>query len=119
MPSASLEESDMFALLPIVALCAAADPAPGYTVYIRELTVPERTLRQKVTGSETVQDAVGSLPRPAIATGMDLWIVRRGEDDKARVLLIDWTGISQRGLTMTNYILLDGDRLFLQARPVE
>jgi polysaccharide export outer membrane protein len=48
---------------------------------------------------------------------MDLWIVRREAGGKTWVLPVDWVGIRQRGLTTTNYQILDGDRLFLQARP--
>ncbi len=112
----------MLALIPIVALCAPADAAPSYTVHIRELTAPERTIQQKFTGSECVLDAVASLQRPAEAARMDLWIARSdkgGKGGKVHVLQIDWTAIAQHGVTTTNYQLLDGDRLFLQARPAK
>ncbi len=107
----------MFAMFQIVALCAAADAAPGYTVHLRGLTAPEQTIRQKFTGSETVLDAVAALPRPADANVMDLWIARQGKGGKVQVLRIDWAALSQYGMTATNYQILDGDRLFLQARP--
>ena len=107
----------MFAMFQIVALCAAVDAAPGYTVHLRGLTAPEQTIRQKFTGSETVLDAVAALPRPADANVMDLWIARQGKGGKVQVLRIDWAALSQYGMTATNYQILDGDRLFLQARP--
>jgi polysaccharide export outer membrane protein len=110
----------MFALLQVVVLCAAADAAPGYTVHVRELTVPERVVRVPLTGSETVLDAVAALKRPPNNLArMDLWVARSGEGGKVQVLRIDWTEITMRGVTATNYQLLTGDRLFLQARPAK
>ena len=110
----------MFALFQIVALCAAADGAPGYTVHVRELTAPERAIRVRLIGSDTVLDAVTGLKRqPGDLGRMDLWIVRRSEDGKSRVLRVNWAAITQQGATATNYQMLDGDRLFLQARPAK
>ena len=109
----------MFALVQIIALCAAADAAPGYTVHVRGLTAPEQTTRQKFTGSETVLDAVAALPRPADAADKDLWIARQNKAGVVQILRIDWAAITQNGETATNYQLLDGDRLFLQARPAK
>ena len=103
----------MFVLIQILALCAPADAAPGYTVHIRELTAPERTIQQKFTGQECVLDAVASLPH----SKMDIWIARSDKAGKVQVLRIDWTALTQHGVTTTNYQILAGDRLFLQARP--
>ena len=109
----------MFALFQIAVLCTAADAAPGYTVHVRGLTAPEQTIRQIFTGSETVHDAVATLPRPADAADMDLWIARRSKGNAVQILRIDWIAITQHGETKTNYQILDGDRLFVQARPVK
>ena len=109
----------MFALIQIVALCAPADAAPSYTIHIREITAPERTIQQKFTGSECVLDVVASLQRPAEVARMDLWIARSDKGGKIQVLRIDWTAITQQGVTTTNYQLLAGDRFFLQARPAK
>ena len=107
----------MFALFQIVALCAAADGAPGYTVHVRELTAPERAIRVQLTGAVTVLDAVASLQRqPGDPGRMDLWVVRPNAGGTNRVLPVDWAAITQRGVTVTNYQVLAGDRLFLQAR---
>ena len=110
----------MFVLFQIVSLCVAADLAPTYTVHVRELTVPEQVIRVPLTDSTTVLDAVGALKRSPRDLGrMDLWIARRTAGGKARVLRVDWTAITQQGMAATNYQILDGDRLFLQARPAK
>ena len=108
----------MFVLLQMVVLWAVADATPGYTVHVRELTAPEQAVRVPLAGSDTVLDAVAALKRqPGNLGGMDLWLVRPVAGGKARVLPIDWHGITAWGVTTTNYQLLAGDRLFLQVRP--
>ena len=108
----------MFALLQIVALCTAAEAAPKYTVHVRGLTTPERVIAVRATGNDCVLDAVGTLPQAGLDR-MDMWIVRRTEGGKPQVLKIDWNAIKQQGVTSTNYLLLEGDRLFVQARPAK
>jgi hypothetical protein len=107
----------MFALSQVAALCVAA-LMPTYTVHVREATAPERAVPVPLVSTVTIMDAVEALKRsPSELARMDLWIVRREAGGKVRVLPVDWVGIRQRGLTTTNYVILDGDRLFLQARP--
>ena len=108
----------MFALFQIVALCAATDTAPKYSVHVRELTAPEQVTRVRTTSRDCVFDAVSSLPQSNLGR-MDMWIVRRTADGTAKVLPIDWVAITQHGVTATNYQLLAGDRLFVQARPAK
>ena len=109
----------MFALVQIVALCAAADAALEFTIPDAALMTPARVIHIRLDGPESVLDAVAKLPPASLArlARMDMWIVRRTADDKIQVLTIDWAAISQRGATATNYQLFDGDRLYLQARP--
>lgn len=107
----------MFMLSQIVALFVAA-VTPTYTVHVRELTAPERAVPVPLDSPVCILDAVGALKRsPGELARMDLWIVRRDAGGKAQVLRVDWTGITQWGRTATNYVILDGDRLFLQTRP--
>ncbi len=110
----------MFMMFQIVALCLAADAAPSYTVHVRELTAPEKTDRVPLAGSVAIVDAVGTLKRsPRELAGMDLWIVRRTEGGKVQVLRVDWAAVTQRNACAANYLILAGDRLFLQARPAK
>jgi hypothetical protein len=88
-----------------------------FSIHVRELAEPERVFRNRTTELSTVLDAVGSLkPLPNGLSKMDLWIVRLGKDGKTHILAIDWAGITQQGQARTNFELLPGDRLFLQAR---
>lgn len=108
----------MFVMFQLIALFLAADTTSSYTVHIRERTAPEKAVRVPLASSVDVLDGVEALKRSSHeVAGMDLWIVRRNESGTVKVLRIDWTAISQRGESATNYIILAGDRLFLQARP--
>ena len=107
----------MFVMFPIVALCLAPGPAPSYTVHVRELTAPEKVVRVPLAGSVAILDAVEALKRsPRDLARMDLWIVRRAEGREVKLLRVDWGAITQCGECATNYQILAGDRLFLQAR---
>jgi polysaccharide export outer membrane protein len=82
------------------------------------LTNPGWAIPVSLDSSVCILDAVGALQRsPRELARMDLWVVRREAGGKVRVLPVDWVGITQWGKTATNYQILDGDRLFLQARP--
>jgi hypothetical protein len=88
-----------------------------FSIHVRALTESERVFRKGTTELSTVLDAVGSLkPLPEGLLKMDLWIVRLGKNGKAQILGIDWAGITQRGRTETNFEILPGDRLIIQAR---
>lgn len=110
----------MFVMLQIVSLVLAADATPSYAVHIRELTAPEKIVRVTLDGSVCISDAVEALHQsPRQLAGMDLWIVRRAESGAVKVLRVDWAAITQHGQSATNYQILAGDRLFLQARPAK
>ena len=101
-------------------LYQAANMVPSYTVHVRELTAPEKVVRVPLASSVAILDAVTALKRsPRELERMDLWIVRQKVGGKVKVLRIDWVAISQRGECATNYLILAGDRLFLQARPAK
>lgn len=107
----------MIVFLSMVIMCATIETAPDYTVHVRELTSPEQTDKVPLTGSVTVYDAVLSLNRRKDDyERMDLWLARRERDGSDRVLQIDWVGITKHGITTTNFQILPGDRLFLQAK---
>jgi len=110
----------MFVTFQIIALILAADAAPSYTVHVRELTAPEKVVRVQLTSSVAITDAVEALKRsPHDLAGMDLWIVRRAASGPRQVLRVDWAAITEQGQCSTNYVILAGDRLFLQARPAK
>jgi polysaccharide export outer membrane protein len=74
-----------------------------------------------VTGSETVLDAISKINGlPAVASKRDIWVARRspypGHNDQC--LPVDWCAITRQGVTTTNYQLLPGDRVYVQAERI-
>lgn len=74
-----------------------------------------------VTGSETVLDAlarVGGIP--PVGSTKRIWIARRSPTpgNKEQILPVDWCAIARRGETLTNYQVLPGDRIYVQAQPL-
>ncbi len=77
----------------------------------------EQVFRLPVTGSETVLDGVSQIyGLPAVASKRRIWVARRSSDGMSdQVLPVDWNGIVQRGSTATNYQILPGDRIYVDA----
>lgn len=78
-------------------------------------------LRQPITGNETVLDVISNSGGVgAISSKYRIWIARPTPADVhgSQILPVNWLAITQRGDPRTNYQLLPGDRLFLQADPI-
>jgi polysaccharide export outer membrane protein len=78
----------------------------------------EQVYRVPVTGSETVLDAIAQINGlPPVASKRKIWIARRtpGDGGPGHVLPVDWKGITQGGITATNYQVLPGDRIYVKA----
>ena len=72
-----------------------------------------------VTGSETVLDALGNVQGlPVVASKRNIWIARRCPQPghPEQILPVDWVGITQHGVTTTNYQIMPGDRLYVKAQ---
>ena len=72
-----------------------------------------------VTGSETVLDAIGNLSGiPDVASKRNIWVARRTPHPGQpwQILPVDWIGITQHGVTATNYQVLPGDRIYVKAQ---
>jgi polysaccharide export outer membrane protein len=81
----------------------------------------QTVLRLPVVGGETVLDAVsqaGGLT--AISSPNRIWIARPAPPGAPcdQILPVDWNSIVRRGQTATNYQLMPGDRIFVQADPL-
>jgi polysaccharide export outer membrane protein len=77
--------------------------------------------RMPVTGNETVLDIMskaGGLS--AISSKKRIWIARPAPTCAAcdQILPVDWDSITMRGRTESNYQLLPGDRLYVDAQPL-
>jgi polysaccharide export outer membrane protein len=77
--------------------------------------------RLPVTGNDTVLEAmaqVGGLT--PVSSHNRIWVARPAPENNPcdQVLPVDWCGITTRGRVETNYQLLPGDRIYVQANPL-
>ena len=78
----------------------------------------EQVLKFPVTGSETVLDAMSNVGGLGpVASKRNIWVARRCPvpDQPEQILPVDWVGITQHGVTLTNYQLMPGDRVYVKA----
>ncbi|HVK17539.1 MAG TPA: DUF1549 domain-containing protein, partial [Fimbriiglobus sp.] len=72
------------------------------------------------TGSEAVLDALANANiRPPAGSSPKIWVARRSPDpgQPEQVLLVDYKGITQEGVTATNYQIMPGDRVYVSTDP--
>ena len=80
----------------------------------------EQVYRFPVTGSETVLDAISNINGlPVVASPKRIWVARRNMGPGPEsVLPVDWKGITQHGAMNTNWQIMPGDRVYVQADPM-
>jgi polysaccharide export outer membrane protein len=72
-----------------------------------------------ITGSETVLDALSNIyGLPDVASKRNIWVARRTPHPGQpwQILPVDWVGITQHGVTWTNYQVMPGDRIYVKAQ---
>jgi polysaccharide export outer membrane protein len=72
-----------------------------------------------ITGSETVLDALSNIyGLPDVASRRNIWVARRTPHGGQpwQILPVDWIGITQHGVTFTNYQVMPGDRIYVKAQ---
>ncbi|MDY3562843.1 sigma-70 family RNA polymerase sigma factor [Gemmata sp. JC673] len=72
-----------------------------------------------ITGSDAVLDALGKLRDVQVTIRPDtkIWVARKGkEGTEPQILPVDWSGITTKGITHTNYQLLPGDRIYVKSK---
>lgn len=79
----------------------------------------EQVVSFPITGSETVLDAmsnVGGLSE--VSSKRNVWVARRTPHPGQpwQILPVDWVGITQHGVTYTNYQIMPGDRIYVKAQ---
>lgn len=78
----------------------------------------ETVTRVPITGKEFVTDAisnVGGLREEA--SKRNIWVARRTPKlNEEQILPVDWVGMTQWGVTNTNYQLFPGDRVYVKAQ---
>jgi len=81
----------------------------------------QSVIRLPITGNETVLDAISQVfGLSAVSSKHHMRLARPAPacSEKDQVLAVDWVGITTRGRTETNFQLMPGDRLYVQADPV-
>jgi polysaccharide export outer membrane protein len=79
----------------------------------------QQIVRLPITGNETVLDAISQVNGlTPVSSTHHIWVARPGvpgcPDDQ--ILPVDWKAVTCRGRTETNYQLLPGDRVYVQAQ---
>ena len=79
----------------------------------------EQVQRLPVTGNETVLDAIAQINGLSSISSKRIWISRPAPAGTgyAQVMDVDWRAITAEGLTATNYQIMPGDRIYIQADP--
>ena len=79
----------------------------------------EQVLSFPITGSETVLDAMSNVAGlPDVASKRNIWVARRTPHPGQpwQILPVDWVGMTQHGITTTNYQVMPGDRIYVKAQ---
>jgi polysaccharide export outer membrane protein len=109
-----------FVLDPEVSVDVFAYNSKVYYVITDGAGFGEQVYRISATGNETVLDALSQINGlPPVASRKRIWLARPapacGPD---QVLAVDWKAITRCGNTATNYQVLPGDRIYVQAEPL-
>jgi polysaccharide biosynthesis/export protein len=109
-----------FLLRPEIALDVAGFNSKVYYVITDNAGSGEGVFRLPMTGNETVLDAIGQIGGlHAVASKRRIWVARPTPNGGCdQILPVDWIAVTQCGQTATNYQLLPGDRVFVQAQPI-
>jgi polysaccharide export outer membrane protein len=81
----------------------------------------QQVTRLPITGNDTVLDAISQvLGLNPVSNKHKIWVARPAPAGAGcdQVLPVDWIGVTTRGRTETNYQLLPGDRIYVQAQPL-
>jgi polysaccharide export outer membrane protein len=103
---------------PEVALDVFAYNSKVYYVIFDGGGLGQQVIRLPITGNDTVLDAISQVyGLTAVSNKNRVWLSRPSPACSAcdQVLAVDWTGITTRGRTETNYQLLPGDRLYIDS----
>lgn len=78
----------------------------------------ERMAEFPVTGKECVTNAIARIGGlPVEASKRNIWVARRTPQlSQDQILPVDWVGITQWGVSATNYQLFPGDRVYVKAQ---
>jgi len=90
-----------------------------YTVIVDGGGAGERVTQWPITGNETVLKAIANIGGLAEESSKrNIWVARRTPfpNQPQQILPVDYVGITQHGITTTNYQIFPGDRVYLKAQ---
>src|SRR6185369_3535873 len=79
----------------------------------------EQVVSLPITGSETVMDAIANVGGLSdVSSRRNIWVARRTPHPGQpwQILPVDWVGMTQHGITYTNYQIMPGDRIYVKAQ---
>jgi polysaccharide export outer membrane protein len=79
----------------------------------------EQVVSFPVTGSETVMDAIANVGGLSdVSSKRNIWVARRTPHagQPWQILPVDWVGMTQHGITCTNYQIMPGDRIYVKSQ---
>ncbi|MBN9121751.1 MAG: polysaccharide biosynthesis/export family protein [Planctomycetes bacterium] len=79
----------------------------------------EQMVSFPITGSETVMDAMSNIGGLSdVSSRRNIWVARRTPHPGQpwQILPVDWIGMTQHGITYTNYQIMPGDRIYVKAQ---
>jgi protein involved in polysaccharide export with SLBB domain len=102
---------------PKIAVDVAAYNSKQYYVITDGGGYGEQVARFPHTGNETVLDAIAQIQGIPAVSSKHIWIARPvpGGTGVAQILEVEWEDIAALGQTATNYQILPGDRIYIQA----
>ena len=102
---------------PKVAVDIFAYNSKVYYIIIEGAGGGDQVIRIPVTGNETVLDAISQLGGMSQVSSKTMWIARPTPGDSGTLtkLPINWIDITRHASMATNYQILPGDRLVMQA----
>ena len=79
--------------------------------------IGEQVTRLPFTGNETVLDAISQINGLSEVSSKRIWIARPApaEAMSSQIMMVEWEDITAFGKTETNYQLMPGDRIYIQA----
>jgi polysaccharide export outer membrane protein len=110
-----------FVLNPEVSVDVFSYNSKYYYVVTDGAGAGEQVFRLVATGNETVLDALSLVQGlPPVASKKRIWLARPApaESGTEQILPVDWNGIVRGARTATNYQVLPGDRIYVQAQPI-
>ncbi len=102
---------------PLVNVDVVAYNSKVYYVVVDGGGLGEQIVRLPCTGNETVLDAIAQIDGLPQISSKRIWIARPCSDKpgKADILNVNWQSLTADGNATTNYQLLPGDRIYVQA----